>query len=145
MANHSFSIRVDNRKQTKFPSKHIVVLGANVCGQSRLQKRRKILADYYMNHVPNWRQRINFLFSANRKANLNIIWMWDPCFPISSGKQRGHDLKILRTTYRTKEGISILIGWYQSKGTKPKFVKIWMPAQSHMFYGHSCLKNGRAT
>ena len=67
----------------------IVVLEANVCGKSRLQIRRTILADNYMNHVPNWRQHIKFLFGANRKAKPNIVWMWDSNFPFSCGKQRG--------------------------------------------------------
>ena len=49
-------------------------------------------------------------------------------FPSHVENKKGHNLKTLRTMYRMNEGISLLIGRYQSKETKPKFVKIWMPA-----------------
>ena len=40
----------------------------------------------------------------------------------------GHDLETLRPMYQIDESISLLIGRYQSKETKPRFLKIWMPA-----------------
>ena len=49
-------------------------------------------------------------------------------FPSPVENKEGHDLKTLRTMYWSKESISFLTGRYQSKETKPKFFKIWMPA-----------------
>ena len=44
-------------------------------------------------------------------------------FPSPLENKERHDLKIIRTMYQTDESISFLIGRYQSKETKRKFLK----------------------
>ena len=128
MANHSFCSRVENREQIKFPSKHKSSFCEPMFVASHGSKSERRCWLTILCTMSQTKDSALVFFSVQiEKRNRTPSECEIQIFP-SPEKKEGHDLKILRTMYRNIESISFLNGRYQSKQTKPKFVKIWMPA-----------------
>ena len=129
MADHSFSVRVENRKQTKGPSKLKSSFWEPMFVASHVFKSEGM---YWRTNIWTMSQTedsaLNFSSVQTGKQKRTSSERKIQIFPSHMENKEGHDLKTLRTMYRMNEGISSLIGRYQSKETNPKFVKIWMPA-----------------
>ena len=139
MANHSFSNRVENRKQIKFPSKHKSSFWEPMFVASHgfeSEGRYWLTITCTMSQTKD--SALVFYSVQTEKQNRTSSECEIHFFPTPLENDR-HELNILRNMYQIHESISLLIGRYQSKETKPRFLKIWMPAQSLTIYGHSCL------
>ena len=146
MANHSFSNRVENRKQIKFPSKHKSSFWEPMFVAShgfKSEGRYWLTITCTMSRTKD--SALVFYSVQTEKQNRTSSVCEIHFFPTPLENKDRHELKILRNMYQIHESISLLIDRYQSKEIQPRFLKIWMPAQSLTIYGHSCLKKRRAT
>ena len=121
--------RVDNRKQTKFPSKHKSSFWEPMLVASHGSKNEE---RYWLTIIWPMSQTedsaLNFYSVQTEKQNRTSFECEIQISPSPVENNEGHELKIIRNMYQIDESISFLIGRYQSKETKPEFVKNWMPA-----------------
>ena len=123
------SIRFENRKQIKFPSKHKTSFWEPTFVASHGFKSKGRCWPTTICTTSQTRDSALVFYSVqtekqNRTSSVCEIHF----FPTPLENKDRHELNIIRNMYQIDESISFLIVRYQSKETKPKFVKIWMPA-----------------
>ena len=129
MADQSFSIRVENRKQTKFPSKHKSSFWKAMFVASHGSKsKRRCWLTIICTMSPTKDNALVFYSVQTEKQNRTSSECEIHFLPSSLENKDRHELKIIRNMYQIHESISLLLGRYQSKETKQRFHKIWMPA-----------------